>query len=249
MQNGDWTLPHPGEYADARKVERKTNMQRLKLIFTALAALGLIAAGCSKKEPETTPPPSTSANVEKTEPLSPTHPAPTPSSEPETTTPSSPTPTPAPVLPPSTPPAAQEETPAQLAAQVQQLESTYHNTPDFQKRVALIYDLSSVESPATIDALGHLLVNEPDQELKVELINSLSDIDGENDKKLAILTGALRPDQPKDVRLEAIDAIVETEDKRGIQVLQGLLHDPDEDIRDSVQDGIEQLQATVTNPQ
>ena len=147
------------------------------------------------------------------------------------------------------PSTAQEESPAQLAAQVQELESTYHNTPDFQKRVALIYDLSAVESPATIDALGRLFANEPDPELKVELINSLSDVDGENDKKLAILTGGLRPDQPKDVRLEAIDGIVDTEDRRGIQLLQGLLQDSDEDIRESAQDGIDQLQANVTNPQ
>ena len=224
----------------------KANMQRLKLIFTALTVLGLMAAGCSKKEPEApTPPtpPSTSAHGEKTEP--PPHSMPTPPSESATTT--SPTPG---LLPPTAPSAAtQEETPAQLAGQVQETERTYHNTPDFQKRVALIYDLSSIESPATIDALGRLFVNETDQELKVELINSLSDIDGENDKKLGILTGALRPDQPKDVRLEAIDAIVETEDKRGIQVLQGLLQDPDEDVREAVQDGIEQLQTDATGTQ
>jgi len=226
----------------------KANMQRLILIFTALTVLGLMAAGCSKKESEApTPPtpPSTSAHVEKTEPSTPTHPMPTPPSESATTT--SPVPGLLPTMAPSS--AALEETPAQLAAQVQETERTYHNTPDFQKRVALIYDLSSIESPTTIDALGRLFVNEPDQELKVELINSLSDIDGENDKKLGILTGALRPDQPKDVRLEAIDAIVETEDKRGIQILQGLLQDPDEDVREAVQDGVEQLQTTVTNLQ
>ena len=125
---------------------------------------------------------------------------------------------------------------------MQQLESTYFNTPDFQKRVAMIYELSSIESPATIDAVGRLLVNEKDQELKVELVNSLTDIDGENDKKLNILTAAIRGDQPKDVRLEAIDALVDTEDKRAIQVLQGLLKESDEEIRDAAQDGFEQLQ-------
>ena len=113
----------------------------------------------------------------------------------------------------------------------------------------MIYDLTSIESPATIDAVGRLFAYEPDPELKVELINSLSDIDGENDKKLAILTSALRPDQPKDVRLEPIDAIAETEDKRGIQILQGILQDPDEDIRESAQDSIDQLQPNMTNPQ
>jgi HEAT repeat protein len=70
----------------------------------------------------------------------------------------------------------------------------------------------------------------------------LTDIEGENDKKLNILTAAIRGDQPKDVRLEAIDALVDTEDKRGLQVLQPLLKDSDEEIRDAAQDGVEQLQ-------
>jgi type IV secretory pathway VirB10-like protein len=222
------------------KLKGKTNMQCLKLIFTVtLAATVLMVAGCSKKESEKASPPSASepTTAEKTE-APPVRATPPPPFEGRPATPETP-PLP-PVVPPTT--TTTEETPAQLAAQVQQLESTYHNTPEFQKRVAIIYELSSVESPATIDALGRLLVNERDQELKIELINSLTDIDGENDKKLAILTGAVRSDQPKEVRLEAIDALVETEDKRVIPLLQGLLKDSDEEIREAAQDGIEQLQ-------
>ena len=63
------------------------------------------------------------------------------------------------------------------------------------------------------------------------MINSLTDIDGQNDKKLAILSSAMRADQPKDVRLEAIDGMGDVEDKRGIQILQGFVNDPDEEIR------------------
>ena len=129
------------------------------------------------------------------------------------------------------------------------MERDYYNTPDFQKRVVIIYNLTSVESPAAIDAVNRLFLNEQDTELKVELVNSLSDIDGENDKKLTILTGAIRPDQPKDVRLEAIDALADTEDTRAIQVLQGLANDPDEEIRDAVQDAIEQLQTDTADTQ
>jgi hypothetical protein len=228
-------------------------MQSLKLIFTVmLASVTLMTAGCSKKESETTstpsPTPAEPTAVGKTETPAPVHPTPQLPAEVRPTTPattSATTPTPPAVVPPPIP----EETPAQLAAQVKQLESTYHNTPEFQKRVAIIYDLSSVESPETIDAIGHLFLAESDKELKIELVNSLTDVDGENDKKLTILTVALRADQPKDVRLEAIDALVDTEDKRAIQVLQGLSHDPDEEIRDAVQDAIEQLQADTVPPQ
>jgi len=72
--------------------------------------------------------------------------------------------------------------------------------------------------------------------------------EGENDKKLAILGSAIRADQPKDVRLEGIDGMGDTEDKRAIQVLQGLSDDPDEDVRQNAQDTIDQLQTDVTPP-
>jgi len=61
----------------------------------------------------------------------------------------------------------------------------------------IIYNLSSVESPDTIDTIGRLFLNEKDKELKIELVSSLLDIDGQPDKKLAILSTAVRGDQPK----------------------------------------------------
>jgi aminopeptidase N len=132
---------------------------------------------------------------------------------------------------------------AELAAEVKQLQSDYENTPDFQKRVTIIYQLSSNDdAPDVVDALAHLFLNEKDQELKIELVNSLTDVDGQNDKKLAILSTALRGDEPKEVRLEAIDGMGDAQDKRGIQILQGFLSDPDEDVKQSAQDTIEQLQ-------
>ncbi|HUJ10826.1 MAG TPA: HEAT repeat domain-containing protein [Verrucomicrobiae bacterium] len=216
-------------------------MQRLKIIFViALASVTWLAIGCSKKESEPTPPPM----IEKTKPRPVTPPAPPVIEPTPTPPPTAPTPEPAPTPPASS---SEEETPAQLAAEVQQLESTYHNTPDFQKRVGIIYDITSVESPAAVDAIGRLFSVEPDPDLKTELIDSLSDIDGENDKKLNILTSALSANQPKDVRLEAIDAISDTEDKRGIQLLQPLLQDPDEEVRDAAKDSIDDLQSSDTN--
>jgi len=217
-------------------------MLRSKLLVgLGLSAVICIVAGCSKQESESPPAPPVPPKAVKPEAV-PSEPLPPPDVKPMT----SPKITvPAPVVPP----AAQEETPAQLAAEARQLERDYYNTPDFQKRVGIIYNLSSVESPETIDAMSRLFMNEHDTELKVELVNSLSDIDGENDKKLTILTGAIRPDQPKDVRLEAIDALADTEDKRAIQVLQGLLSDPDQEIREAAQDAIDQLQSNTTGPQ
>jgi len=213
-------------------------MKRLPMIAAATLALVILAvAGCSKKQPEDTVPPPNPVTPKKIEFPAPTNlPAATPAiaeAKPAA---------PVPGLP-------EEDSPAQLAAQVKQYESDYQNTPDFQQRVVIIYNLSSVESPDTVDAIGRLFLNEKDKELKIELINSLLDIDGENDKKLAILSTAVRGDQPKDVRLEGIDGMADVEDKGAIQVLQGMLTDPDQDIVDAVKDTIDQLQTDVAQPQ
>jgi HEAT repeat protein len=211
-------------------------MKRLSMIVTAALAM-LAMAGCSKPAPEDTLPPPKAPTAKAMD-----FPAPT-------NLPSAPQAVKvAPVAPeaPATPP---EDSPEALSGQVKQFEADYKNTDDFQKRVVIIYNLSSVESPDTVDAIGRLFLDEKDKELKIELVNSLLDIDGENDKKLAILSGAIRGDQPKDVRLQGIDGMGDTEDKRSIQVLQGLLIDPDEDIRENAQDTIDQLQTDVMPPQ
>jgi hypothetical protein len=208
-------------------------MKRLQLFFVAaLAGAALTAVGCSKKESEPPPPPPTSsATIQKPQP-----PPPLPSVV---------QPTPPPEVSATSPTATDDE----AAAQVKKLESDYQNAQDFQKRVVILYDLSSTESPETINAIARLFLNEKDQELKVELINSLMDIDGQKDKKLAILSSAVRSDQPKDVRLEAIDGMSDVEDKRAIQILQAFANDPDEEIRDAVKDTIEQLQTVTAQPQ
>lgn len=220
--------------------ERDTrNMKRLPILLTSALALAMLAmAGCSKPQPEEPPPPKpvTTKKIE--------FPAPTnlTSAQPAVSLAEPATGETAAVAEP------QEDSPQAMAAQVKGFETDYANTPDFQKRVVIIYNLSSVDSPDTIDAIGRLFLGEKDKELKIELVNSLLDIDGQNDKKLAILSTAIRGDQPKDVRLEGIDGMGDTEDKRAIQILQGMLTDPDEEIREAAQDTIDQLQTDVAQP-
>jgi len=229
-----------------QKVEGHTKMKRFSIIsVTVLGVAVLAASGCSKKGSEQVSPPlpPPSMTITATTPPPPLPPPPTAA---QTTTAVQTAAAQAATAAAAT--AADDESPAQLAAKVKQLEADYQRETDFQKRVAIIYDLSSTESPDTIDALGRLFLNEKDQELKIELVNSLMDVDGQNDKKLAILNSALRADQPKEVRLQAIDGMGDVEDKRGIQVLQVYANDPDEDIRDAVKDTIDQLETAVAEP-
>jgi hypothetical protein len=208
------------------------------LPMMAAVALAVAMVGCSKPAPEETLPPPKPPTAKAIE-----FPAPTNLPAPQVVKAA-----PVPVMP-DAPAASPEDSPEALSGQVKQFEADYQNSTDFQKKVVIIYNLSSVESPDTVDAIGRLFLNEKDKELKIELVNSLLDIDGENDKKLAILGAAIRGDQPKDVRLQGIDGMGDTEDKRSIQVLQGLLTDPDEDIRENAQDTIDQLQTDVMPPQ
>jgi hypothetical protein len=204
------------------------------VVATAVAVILFAVVGCSKKESQETPlPPPSVTTLPATQPR--------PALPPSATTNGAATTSAA--ATDTNQASGDDQSQAELAAEVKKLETDYQNTPDFQKRVTLIYELSSNDDGAdVIDALAHLFLNEKDQELKIELVNSLSDVDGQNDKKLAILSTAMRADEPKEVRLEAIDGMGDVEDKRGIQILQGFLNDPDEDIKQAAQDTIEQLQ-------
>lgn len=145
----------------------------------------------------------------------------------------------------SSPVAEQEETPAQLAARVKGLEARYAKATGIQERIELIYDLVSVDSPEKVDAIGRIFASETNQKLKIELINSLSNIEGENRKKLAILTDGVGNKQTNSVRIRVAAAIVELSDKRGVPLLKGMLGDSDKGVRQSAEDGLEQLQADL----
>jgi hypothetical protein len=221
------------------------------LVSIALGS-ALVVAGCAKKQPEQTPAttPKTPVAEAGAESTAPGTAARASAAAPGPAEASAPTPAQlreqlkAPVVTPPAPRAAA----AQVAQKIAELESAYRSTLDFSARVELIYQLSSVDSPETLDAIGRLFLNETDQELKIELLDSLFDIEGHNDRKLTILSAALRADQPKEVREEAIDLMIDVEDPRAIQILQGLLNDPDAEIRDAAQDAIEQIRLFLSIP-
>ncbi|MFA6290805.1 MAG: HEAT repeat domain-containing protein [Victivallales bacterium] len=143
------------------------------------------------------------------------------------------------------PAVTQEATPAQLAAQVKLLEDKYVKATGIQERTELIYDLVSVDSPDRVDAVGRLFSGETNQKLKMELINALGNIEGDNKKKLDILTGGIAGKQSNAVRIKAIVALMDLGDKRGVPLLRGLLNDSDRLVRQNAEDAVEQLQADL----
>lgn len=134
------------------------------------------------------------------------------------------------------------------APNVSALEASYVAKPEFTDRVQIIYKLSDAGTPDAIYALGRLFHAEKDPDLKVEIMDSLFDIDGQDDKKVALLAAGAGPDQPKDVRESAIDGLGDVDAQYALPILKPLANDPDEEIREQAKDAIEQF-ATEDAPQ
>ena len=52
----------------------------------------------------------------------------------------------------------------------------------------------------------------------------------------------VRPGLPIEVRQSAIDGLIDLDDPRVIAVFNGLLNDPEEDVREAAKDALEMLQ-------
>ena len=216
----------------------RNNEAILKLSVPALAVALLIAA-CSKKEelPPTPPEPSpaTSSDTAKPTPSAATAPSTksaVPVAPPVTSAPSTPT------VVPSTSATAPSGSPAQIAASI---EAAYISNPEFTVRVDNIYKLTDEGSPQAIASLGRLFHMERDPDLKTEILDSLFDVDGLDEQKAALLAAGAGADQPKEVRLSAIDGLEDVDPKYARPILQALASDPDEEIRDAAKDALEML--------
>jgi hypothetical protein len=231
-----------------------TKMNKLLAPAVALALL----MGCTGKEEEPVVPP-----VKKS--IAPTRapgPTPSPTKTAQATTPptsSSVPPPPAPVRAPTqvsgkgTPAVSGgDDTAAEVLQKAQSalsFETAYNATSDFKGRVETIYKISDLNTPEAIATLGRLFAAETKPELKTEIVDSLMDFDGLDDKKAAILAAAAAPGQDKDVRETAIDGLTDIDPRKAIPILQGLVNDPDEDIRDAAKDALETAQEELKNPQ
>lgn len=201
--------------------------QTQKLLNRCAPVLAIaVLAACSKQEPSSSPPPEPPPTVSQPAPVSPSPAAPT-ARPPATVTNTGATP-------------ARSSNPAEEAAA---LERQYISNPDFSARVETIYKLTDAGTPEAIASLGRLFQMEKDNDLKTEILDSLFDIDGQDNNKAAILAFAVSSTQPKEVRESAIDALEDIDAKYALPILQGLLADPDEEIRDAAKDAIEMLQS------
>ncbi len=197
----------------------------LRLTTPALVAAALLGA-CSKQEEPQAPAETPATKHIEPAPVPPTSITPVPV-KPAAPAPSIFTP------PPATGNPAQE---------VATLETGYISSPDFSARVETIYMLTDLGTAQAIAALGRLFHMEKDPELRTEMLDALFDIDGQDENKAALLAAGAGPDQPKEVRLSAIDALEDVDAKLALPILRSLASDPDPEISDTAKSAIETLQ-------
>ena len=111
------------------------------------------------------------------------------------------------------------------------LEKEYLSTTNHDDRLDRMMDIAEQSTAEAVKSLARLFEAETDTELKVDLLDSLLGIEGFKDEKLGLLTQGIRQGLPLEVRQSAIDGLIDLEDTRSIALLNGLLNDPDQEIR------------------
>jgi hypothetical protein len=123
------------------------------------------------------------------------------------------------------------------------LEKDYTATTNRDARLDIMMDIAENSSAETVKTLTRLFEAETDPDLKIDLLDSLLGIEGFPDEKLIMLTMGSRQGLASEIRQSAIDGLIDLDDRRVIPVLNGLLNDPDEEIREGARDALEMLQA------
>jgi hypothetical protein len=146
---------------------------------------------------------------------------------------------------PVTPLPAQATESAAAGRDASALEQQYQAAGDVLKKAEIIFQISELDTLAGVNALGRLFQGEQDTELRVQLLEALEDIEGHTDAKLAILSIGAQPGQPEEVREAVIDALLVMNEPRGLWILQMLLNDPSEDVREDAKIAMEVLRAAA----
>jgi hypothetical protein len=128
------------------------------------------------------------------------------------------------------------------------LEQDYAGATNRDTRLDIMMDIAETPGAESVRALTRLFEVESDTDLKVDLLDSLLGIDGFTEEKLIMLTLGSRQGLPSEVRQSAIDGLIDLDDPRVIPVLNGLLNDPDAEIREGAQDALEMIQSAQTQP-
>lgn len=131
-----------------------------------------------------------------------------------------------------------------LDSRLQDALRNFHATPDKIDRSTVARDVakladSGVPKQQVASALGYMFRDENSVDVKTDILDELGDLD--DPSAFDQIVQGLDQHQPDEVRTEAIQALDTLGDKRAIPLLQPLLADRDQDVRDAAQSATDSL--------
>lgn len=113
--------------------------------------------------------------------------------------------------------------------------------PEPEERGALVGELWDLATPEVVEILRQQFFLEQDTDVKADIVAGLVAEQKPETRELrfGILSAALSPAQPAEVRETAIAILVEFDDVRAVALLQNLLQDASPDIREAAQEALE----------
>lgn len=143
--------------------------------------------------------------------------------------------------PPTVPPASESP---EAAAEAAELIAEFAGDQDEARRIEIVFELAANGSPGAQTKLDEIYRNPPAARLKQEVVNAMTFMEPHNlDFALTLLSDAVGPQQPVELREAAMDALRDLEDARTINVWRSIANDPQAEIREAAAQAIEYLTA------
>jgi HEAT repeat protein len=130
------------------------------------------------------------------------------------------------------------------------LERRFFATTEPEERGAVAEELWTLNSIAALTTLYRLLHAESNPDVKMDIISGLVDAESApetRELRWALLVAGLARNQPSPVRELAAAILADAEDPRAVTLLQTFENDPDEEVRETVRSGLEDLREAAAN--
>lgn len=109
------------------------------------------------------------------------------------------------------------------------------------ERSEFVAELWELNTPEAIEILRQQFFVERDPDVRADILSGVVDDPkpATREGRFSLLSAALAPNQPADVRSIAVNLLADYDDPRAVALLQNLIQDPNEDVREAAKDAIE----------
>lgn len=110
-------------------------------------------------------------------------------------------------------------------------------------RSKTVGDLWELATPEAVETLRRQFFIEQDNDVKADIVAGVVEEKKPETQQLrfGILSAGLAGNQPEEVRMVAISLVTDFDDPRAVALLQNLIQDPSEEIREAAKEAIETI--------